>query len=173
MSFRRYRQYKQGEFYIVAADTAWGGPDKCAAQFLCKEQIDVPVVYHSPVLATEMTPLLHLELIRIRKETGVKPVIAYETNNGGTAELERLAKLNRNDDYTIYTQKTGAGTHGMEEESHRYGWTTNPATRPVMMQMLKEAIDNKLICIYPLIGRLLDYPFAVFDFSRLHLFLLY
>jgi len=149
MSFRKYRRYQKGEFFVVFADTAWGGVDYCAAQFLSKTSLDVPVVYHNKGLATEMTPLLHTELECIYDETGgVKPVIAYETNNGGTAELERLATLNRNGKYIIYQQKLNIGTTDTVERSVRLGYTTSSATRPVMLQMLKEAIDSRVLKIY-------------------------
>ena len=78
MSFRRYRPYQKGEFIVIGADTAWGGTDYCVAQFMSKTNLDVPVVYHSKVLASEMTPLIHNELERIYDETKVKPVVAYE-----------------------------------------------------------------------------------------------
>lgn len=146
--FRRYRQYKKGEFYVVGVDTSWGGTDYCAAQFLCKTSLDIPTVFHSKVLATEMTPQIHLELERIYDETRVKPVVAFERNNGGVAEIERLATLNRNDKYRIYTEKTGVGSTESTAESTRLGWTTSSATRPTMLSMLKEAIDNQLIRIY-------------------------
>lgn len=146
--FRRYRQYKNGEFYVVGVDTSWGGTDYCAAQFLCKTSLDVPTVFHSKQLATEMTPQIHLELERIYDETKVKPVVAFERNNGGVAEIERLATLNRNDKYRIYTEKTGVGSTESTAESTRLGWTTSSATRPTMLSMLKEAIDNQLIRIY-------------------------
>lgn len=146
--FRRYRTYKPGEFYVVACDTAWGGLDYCTAQFLCKTTLDVPVVYHSKTIASEMTPLIHTELERIFDETKVKPVVAFERNNGGVGELERLATLNRNGKYRIYVEKTMVGTTDTTENSVRMGWTTSSATRPTMLQMLKEVIDNKLIILY-------------------------
>lgn len=148
MSFRRYRPYKQGEFYVVGVDTSWGGTDYCAAQFLCKTTLDIPTVFHSKQLATEMTPQIHLELERIYNETKIKPVVAYETNNGGTAEIERLATLNREGKYRIYTQKSNVGTTSTTEDSVRLGFSTNTATRPTMLQMLKEAIDNRVLTIY-------------------------
>lgn len=148
MSFRRYRKYQRGEFFVVFADTAAGGLDYSAVQFLSKTNLDVPVVYHSKLMATEMTPVLHLELEKIYQETGVKPVVAYERNNGGVFELERLATLNREGKYTIYQDKTNVGTTEATENTHKLGWTTSSATRPIMLQMLKEAIDNRLIRIY-------------------------
>lgn len=146
--FRRYRHYQKGEFYVVGVDTAWGGTDYCTAQFICKTKLDVPTVFHSKVLASEMTPQIHLELERIYDETGVKPVVAFERNNGGVAELERLATLNRNDKYRIYVEKTNVGTTETTESSVRLGWTTSSATRPTMLSMLKECVDSRLLRIY-------------------------
>jgi len=148
MSFRRYRSYEKGEFIVVGVDTAWGGTDYCSAQFLSKTKLDIPTVFHSKVLASEMTPQIHLELERIYDATGVKPVVAYERNNGGVAELERLAILNRDAKYRIYTEKSGVGTTEAVESTVKLGWTTSSATRPTMLSMLKEAVDNRLIRIY-------------------------
>ncbi len=146
--FRRYRSYQKNEFIIVFADTAWGGLDWCAAQFLSKTNLDVPVVFHSKILATEMTPQIHNELERIYDETQVKPVVCFERNNGGIAEIERLATLNRSGKYRIYQEKSGVGTTGAVDNSVRLGYTTNSATRPTMLQMLKEAVDARILNIY-------------------------
>lgn len=148
MSFRRYRSYVPNDFYVVGVDTAWGGSDYCTAQFLCKNRLDVPTVFQSKILATEMTPLIHLELERIYDETGVKPIVAFERNNGGVAEIERLAVLNRSGKYRIYVEKRGVGDNVTTSESTRLGWTTSSSTRPTMLSMLKEAIDNRLLRIY-------------------------
>lgn len=146
--FRRYRQPQLGEFYCVFADTAAGGLDYCAAQFLCKTKLDVPIVYHSKTIATEMTPLIHHELEAIYHQTHIKPVIAFERNNGGVYELERLATLNRNGYYTIYQEKTNIGSTVVTNSSPKLGWTTSSATRPTMLSMLKEAIDTRLLHLY-------------------------
>ncbi len=148
MSFKRYRQYQHGEFIVVGVDTSWGGTDYSCAQFLSKTNLDVPTVYHSKQLATEMTPQIHLELERIYDETKVKPVVAFERNNGGVAEIERLATLNREGKYRIYTEKANVGTTDSTEDTVKLGYTTNSATRPIMLSMLKEAVDNRLIQIY-------------------------
>lgn len=146
--FRRYRKWVRGEFVLVYADTSWGGIDFSAAQFLSKDKIDVPLVYHQKGLASDMTPVLHAELERIHDETGVTPVVSYERNNGGIAELERLKALNRLGKYRIYTQYTGFGTTDAQETDARLGHDTNSATRPTMLSMLKDAIDNKVIVLY-------------------------
>ncbi len=146
--FRRYRTPDVGEFFVCFADTSVGGLDYSACQFLSKTKIDVPIVYHSKSIATEMTPLVHAELERIYDITHVKPVIAYERNNGGAFEMERLATLNRNGKYTIYQQKKNIGTTDTVEDTAKLGWDTNVATRPVMLSMLKEAIDRRVLRVY-------------------------
>jgi hypothetical protein len=146
--FRRYRDYQKGEFIICAADTSSGGGDYSAAQFLSKTSIDVPTVYHSKVTASEMTPLIAVELEKIHRETGVRPVVAYETNNGGVFELQRLSTLNRDGHWIMYQQKSNVGTTELIENTIKYGFNTNSATRPAILQILKEAIDNQLINIY-------------------------
>lgn len=147
-AFRRYRQWKSDEFILCYADTSWGGLDYSAAQFLSADGLDVPLVYHQKGLASDMTPLLHMELERIYDATKVKPVVSYERNNGGIAELERLKSLNRLGKYRIYQQYTGIGTTDITEIDAKLGHDTNSATRPVMLAGLKDAIDNKLLIIY-------------------------
>jgi hypothetical protein len=95
-----------------------------------------------------MTPHIHTELETIYDKTGVQPVVAYERNNGGIAEIERLASLNRLGKYRIYQEKANLGSINATEASTRLGFTTSRATRPTMISMLKEAIDNKLLKIY-------------------------
>jgi hypothetical protein len=147
-AFRRYRPWHKDEFILCYADTSWGGVDYSAAQFLSKDNIDVPLVYHQQGLASDMTPLIHAELERIYDVTKVKPVVSFERNNGGVAELERLKALNRNGKYRIYTQYKGFGTTDETEDDVRLGHDTNSATRPQMLGLLKDAIDNKLIVVY-------------------------
>ena len=146
--WRKYREPEQGEFFVVFADTAAGGGDFCAAHFLSKNRLDIPIVYHKKVIATEMTPQIHEMLEDIYDKTGVRPVVAYERNNDGFFEMDRLATLNRHQKYTIYREKLNQGTKYSESTGPKLGWTTSSATRPVMLQMAKEAIDNKLIRIY-------------------------
>lgn len=143
---RQYRKFQQGEFIVVAADTSSGLGDYCAAQFVSKTRIDVPLVYHSKTIATEMTYELYPILEKICDQTGIKPVIAYERNAGGTFEIDRLAAMNRLGKYTVFeTPQLGQIT---APNPTKYGWDTNTATRPAMLSQLKEAVDNKLLAIY-------------------------
>ncbi len=145
--FRQFREIKNGEQMLVFADTATGLGDYCACQFLSKNKLDVPLVYHSKTIATEMTNQLLPVLERIYDVTGIRPLVAYERNNGGVFEMERLASLNRDNKFEIFKMPTYG--KGMDNpESVRLGWDTNTATRPKMLSELKEAIDKQLLRIY-------------------------
>lgn len=159
MSFRRYRNYQPGEFIICYADTSAGGIDYSAAQFLSKTNLDVPVVFHSKAMATQMTPQLKTELDSIYDITKVKPVVCYEDNNGGIFELERLATLNREGKYRMYLQKSRVGTTETTENSTKYGFNVNSSTRPAMLSLLKEAIDTHSLEVYdkPTINEMLSF----------------
>jgi hypothetical protein len=144
--FRQYRSFQKGEFIVVFADTSAGMGDYCACQFLSKTNLDIPLVYHSKSIATEMTNALHPVLERIYDITGIQPVVAYERNNGGVFELERLASLNRNNKYRIYKMMTYGNIDNPDVT--KLGWDTNTATRPKMLSEWKEAIDKQLVRIY-------------------------
>lgn len=145
--FRRYREIEKGEQFVVFGDTAAGGLDYCAAPFLSITKLDVPIVYHAKVLATEMTNTLHPALEKIYDITGKKPLVAYERNNGGVFELERLAALNRNGKFDIFKMPT-YGKGWENGEAVKLGWETNTATRPKMLTDWKEVIDKGVVRIY-------------------------
>lgn len=147
MPFQQFRPYQQGEFIITFADTAAGGDDNCAVQFLSHKWLDIPEVYHAKVTCSYMTPLIHEELTRISRETGVAPIVAFERNNGGNFEMDRLARLNRYGAYRIYTMKNTNPT-GRVMDTGKLGWDTNLATRPNMLKDLKDAIDGRLLHLY-------------------------
>ena len=146
MSFRQYRTIQKGEFFVIGADTSSGMGDYCAVQFLSKTKLDIPLVYHSKLLATEMTNAIHPILEKLSDITGVKPVIAYERNAGGFFELERLGALNRLGKYRIYKMMTYGSIDNPDVS--KLGWDTNTATRPKMLADWKEAVDKHLVAIY-------------------------
>lgn len=145
--FQQFRPFQPGEFIICAADTSAGGGDYCAAQFLSQKWLDVPLVYHSEVTATFMTPLLHEKLVEVYGQTGVNPIVTYETNNGGGFELDRLARLNRLGEYRMYTMKS-LDYAGRLVDNGKIGWSTNTATRPKMLADLKDAVEHNLLHLY-------------------------
>lgn len=155
--WRRYRPFEKGEFVLVACDPAAGGGDFCAGQFLSKTKIDVPLVYHSPITATEMTPMIHEELESIYTITGKPPVVAYERNNGGLYDMDRLARLNKLNHYTVFKMPNLGSVDN--PDANKLGYDMNTATRPVAISQLKEAVDNELITIYdkPTINELFSF----------------
>ena len=88
--FTLYRKLRSGEFFVVFIDTAGEGSDYNAGHFLSKDSLDIPLVLHYEGSIVDVTPKLKAVLDWVFEETGVRPVIAYETNNGGGYELERL-----------------------------------------------------------------------------------
>jgi len=144
--FRQFREFERDEFIVVAADTSSGLGDYCAAQFISKTKIDVPLVYHSKTIATEMTNMLYPALEKIFDITGIKPVVAYERNAGGTFEIERLGSMNRLGKFTMFQMPTMGQIN--PSDPVKYGWDTNTATRPAMLSQLKEAIDKRLLKLY-------------------------
>lgn len=144
--WRQYRKIEPGEFLVVGADTGAGGLDYSAAQFISKTKLDVPLVYHSKSMATEMTNQLYPTLNSVADVTGRKPLVAYERNNGGSFEMERLAGLNREGKYDVFRMPAVGRID--PPEAVKLGWDTNTATRPAMLAQLKEAIDNRLFALY-------------------------
>lgn len=145
--FYRYRDVQPGEFYVVFGDTAAGGGDNCAVQFLSTKWLDVPIVYHSKVTASFMTPLIHEELRRISKQTNIRPKVAFERNNGGGFEMDRMARLNRYHEYDIYTMKN-LNPYGKLVDTGKLGYDTNTATRPKMLADLKDAVESQVLHLY-------------------------
>lgn len=147
MPFKQFRPFQHGEFVIAFADVAAGGIDNCAVQFLSHKWLDVPLVYHAQVTGSFMTPLIHEKLSEISRLTGVAPMVAFERNNGGSFEMDRLARLNRYGAYRIYTMKNVDPT-GRVIDTGKLGWDTNTATRPKMLQELKDALEGRLLHVY-------------------------
>lgn len=144
--FRQYREIEKGEHIVVAVDTASGAGDYTAAQFLSKTRIDVPLVYQSKNTTADFIPDLSRVLDAIYDKTMLKPIVALERQNGGSFLIDRLAALNLKGKYEIFRMPT----YGRVEPSDavRLGWDTNTATRPKMLQELKEAIDKQALTVY-------------------------
>jgi hypothetical protein len=144
--FKQYRDLTHGEHILVGVDTSMGGNDYVAAQFVSRKHLDVPLVYHSKETATVLTNKLPEVLEKIHTITGVKPLVAYERNNGGSFEMDRIAAMNRNGKYEIF-KMPGHGRIDIPD-AVKLGWDTNSASRPKMLTELKEAIDKHVIHIY-------------------------
>lgn len=146
--FSQYRPLVKGEFILCFVDTAGEGSDWNSGQFLSKDSLDVPIVLHHEGSIVDVTPKLKAVLEWIHEETGVKPVVCYETNNGGGYELQRLERLNMYEKYIIYHQYALNPTTRRLEQTDKLGWNTNSATRPVMLQGVEDLINNHLVALY-------------------------
>jgi len=145
--FKQFRKLNSGEFILVFIDTAGEGSDFNSGMFISKNRLDIPIQLSYEGSIIDVTPALKIVLEWIYKETGVKPVVCYETNNGGGYELERLSRLNRDQNYTIYYQYK-LNSEGELERTDKMGWNTNTATRPVMLTGVEELVNNHLVTIY-------------------------
>lgn len=146
MGWRQFRPIEPSEFFVVGYDLSSGMSDSCAVQFLSKTKLDVPLVYHSRVLATEATNVILPVLEKLSDITGIAPIIAPERNAGGTYEIDRLNTLNRNNKFRMYAMRQFGNIENPVEK--KLGWETTSASRPRMLSDLKEAIDKQLIRIY-------------------------
>jgi hypothetical protein len=146
-NLKQYRDLVPGEMIFVGGDTSAGLGDRSVCQFFSAKKLDVPMVYSTNSIATEMTGEIVPILEYISDTTGYLPLIAYERQNGGVFEMDRLARLNKQGKYAIFQMPT-YGNQGDSEQTVKLGWDTNSATRPQMLSALKEAVDNRLIRIY-------------------------
>lgn len=144
--WQQFRTINKGEFIVCAVDTASGGLDYTAAQFLSKTKIDVPLVFHSKITTSDFIPSLHRILEKIFTITGVKPYVALERQNGGSFLMDRLAGLNLNYKYELFKMPNFGRTD--PPQSVRLGFDMNTASRPKALQDLKDAIDKKVLTIY-------------------------
>jgi len=146
--FTQYRGLNKGEFITVFLDTAGEGSDLNSAKFLSRDYLDIPIHLSYEGSVVDVTPQMKIVLEWIYDQTGVKPVVAYETNNGGGYELERLNRLNTNQKFRIYRQYLLNPVTKQLEQTEKLGWNTNSATRPVMLSGVEELVNNQLVVIY-------------------------
>jgi hypothetical protein len=146
--FNQYRSLNKGEFILTFLDTAGEGSDFNSAPFLSRDFLDIPISLRYEGSVIDVTPQMKIALEWIYDQTGVKPVVAYETNNGGGYELERLERLNTNQKYIVYRQHQLDPTTKQLIRTEKLGWNTNSATRPVMLAGVEELVNNRLVRIY-------------------------
>ena len=146
--FTQYRMLHKGEFILFFLDTAGEGSDLNSGQALSKDYLDIPINLSYEGSVIDVTPQLKIALEWIYDQTGVKPVVAYETNNGGGYELERLNRLNTNQKYRVYRQYSLNPQTKLLEVTDKLGWNTNSATRPTMLAGVEELVNNRLVVIY-------------------------
>jgi hypothetical protein len=148
--FKQYREIKKGEFILIGSDCSQGGEDLNCSQFLSKTKIDVPLVYAKQGVAAQMTSDIVPVAEKIFNITGIRPVIAFERQNGGASEMERVKVLNRNNKYEVFVMpKIGQDLDNNEEKDTKtLGWNTSEITRPILVGDLKNIVDVHGLGIY-------------------------
>lgn len=146
--FRLFRKIERGEFFVVFGDCAQGGEDSNFVQFLSKKKGDIPLVLQMQGVAAEMTPYLRAALEWIFDQTGVRPIVCLERQNGGASAMHDLMTSNHLGKYTIYYARNDKG-----ERTDKPGWDTTGTrsgggTRPMMLGEWLVAYNAKLITIY-------------------------
>lgn len=140
--FRQFRKIERNEFFIIFGDTSQGGADSNFTQFGSKTMADIPLVFQLQGVAAEATPLIRDALNWIYDQTGVKPVVALERNNGGSSEMHELIKYN-DGKYRIYYMRDELGKPG-----DKPGFDTTSVSRPRMLGDWLKAYESKAIRIY-------------------------
>lgn len=133
---------------LFGGDTSQGGSDSNFGGGLSYQHIDFPIVWDFPfTVAATVTPYIHLLLEWVYQQTGVKPMIGLERQNGGASEMERLRVLNSLGHYRLYQAKTFGAKKG-EQQTTKLGWDTNSFTRPKLIGDWRDAFDAEVPVIY-------------------------
>ena len=144
--FRQYRKPERGENIIAYADLAVGGGDYCACQFFSKTKLDFFMVYHARVMGTEMTNMVAPVLDKLYDQTFIRPIVAFERNNGGAFEMERIVSLNRLNKYEVFRMPNLGRIEA--PDAVKYGVDITSANRGGILGDFKEAIDKRLVGVY-------------------------
>jgi len=137
-----YREPEQGEQIVIAADPAEGN-DYSAWVALSKRTADVIMIGKSKEESSQLGHTINHVGKWINARTNIFPSIGVE-RNVGSATIYVLKTLN----YPNIFKMPDSFTKRTDQEQHeKYGWHTNTATRPKMLDDLALAIRQKAIKI--------------------------
>jgi hypothetical protein len=145
---RQFRQIKKDELFCIGCDLSMGCGDWTVAQFFSVTSLDVPMIWDTQESGTSLTNWIHRFLGELHDLTGCKPLVAYELQNGGNFEMDRLAALNRESKFELFTMPIIGEGEEQEKRSDKLGWDTNSATRPEMLANMKSMLEDKIVRIY-------------------------
>lgn len=137
-----YRHPEANEFFCIGADPAEGG-DNSTFIAISKKHADVIMVGQSKEESSQLGHELNHVGRWFEKKTGVFPSIAVE-KNVGSGTIYVLKTLN----YPNLFMMPGTFTSSDPTQSKDYGWSTNSATRPKMLDDLALAIRQQAIKIH-------------------------
>jgi hypothetical protein len=136
-----FRPLESGEQIVIGADPAEGG-DNSVFVAISKVYTDVVMVGVSKEESSQLGYTLNHVGKFIQTQTNLFPIIAVERNTGNST----LFVLKQNNYPALYKMpKTFTGVH--DEDQEQYGWVTNMATRPKMLDDLALAIRQEAIKI--------------------------
>lgn len=135
--FQVYREPKENEFIICAADPGGVTGDPNRAVWKAKNARDTVMNFSANMEGTEFAYELYKGCMYIKNLTGILPVIMVERNTGG-AVIAKLVELNypnlyRMEEYDEVTQK----------KINKIGWHTNTFTRPIALDGLAVSLRKR------------------------------
>jgi len=136
-----YRQPELHEQIVIGSDPAEGG-DYSTFVAISKKYADVVMVGQSKEESTQLGVTLNAVGLWIKNKTQIFPTVGPE-NNVGSATIARLKDLN----YPQIYRMPSSFVSTTDEESLKYGWSTNQATRPKMLDDLALAIRQQVLKI--------------------------
>lgn len=137
----QYRLLEPEETIVIGADPAEGG-DYSSFVAISRKYSDVVLVGKSKEESSQLGHTLNHVGKFIKNQTGTFPSIAVE-RNVGSACIYVLKELN----YPNLFKMPNSFTQTTQVESDNYGWSTNMATRPKMLDDLALAIRQQVIKI--------------------------
>jgi hypothetical protein len=146
--WRQYRAIEPDEFIVAFGDCSQGGEDSNFCQFMSATTLDFPLVYQARGVAVTMTQDIFPILEKIYDVTGIPPVVAFERNNGGQSEMQRLYDLNVKNKYRCFVMPQWGNVGIGAEETTLLGWNTDKATRPKMLGEWKSVFEKHLFRIF-------------------------
>ena len=136
-----YRKPEPGERFVIGADPAEGG-DYSSFVVVSRKYSEVVISSKSKEESSQLGYTLNGVANWLKNNTGHFPLVAVERNTG-TATIFVLKELN----YPNIYKAPKSFLKNYEERDEKYGWSTNQATRPKMLDDLALTIRQKAINI--------------------------
>lgn len=138
---RIFRDPEPQEYFVIGSDPSEGG-DYSTFVAISKKTAEVVLVGQSKSESSQLGHELNHVGRWLEKRTNILPLVAVE-RNVGTATLYVLKSLNYGN---LFRMPNSFTTTNMED-TENYGWSTNTATRPKMLDDLALAIRQQAIRI--------------------------
>jgi len=139
-SVRVYKNHDKNKDYVCGADTAEGvGGDSSVGVIIeVQTRSVVAILKSSNMKPSEFAFALNELCLQYSSSSRGAPLLAVERNNHGHAVL---LELNEHLSYpNLYFRKKISG-----EEDYSPGWVTDKITRPIMINMFVDAVENNYI----------------------------